>query len=169
MSDEGKYWYAAVTYRKERIIKERLDRMQIENFVPMREVVKEKDGRKIKTKALVIPGYVFIHTDPQTNKILSTEPSMGIRYLKQPQTDIPATIPPCQMRSFMLIVNLSETARLITHNLRRGDRVRVVKGPFAGIEGELIRISGHKRVVVRLNESLAVATTYIPGAFLERI
>jgi transcription antitermination factor NusG len=47
--------------------------------------------------------------------------------------------------------------------------VRIIKGSFAGIEGELIRIKGHKRVVVRLEGIAAVATTYIPASFLERI
>ena len=39
----------------------------------------------------------------------------------------------------------------------------VIKGEFAGIEGELIRIKGHKRVVVRLEGAFSLATTYIPG------
>jgi len=33
----------------------------------------------------------------------------------------------------------------------------------------LIRISGHKRVVIRMSDVLAVATTYIPAAFLEKV
>ena len=55
------------------------------------------------------------------------------------------------------------------HRLKRGDKVRIIKGDFAGIEGELIRMRGHKRVVVRLENVAALATTYIPASFLERI
>jgi hypothetical protein len=40
---------------------------------------------------------------------------------------------------------------------------------FAGIEGELYRIMGHKRVVVKLGNSLAVATSYIAKEHLERV
>ena len=54
-------------------------------------------------------------------------------------------------------------------NRRRGDKVCIIKGSFAGIEGELIRIKGHKRVVVLLEGVAAVATTYIPASFLERV
>ena len=38
-----------------------------------------------------------------------------------------------------------------------------------GVEGELIRIKGHRRVVVRLNDVISVATTYIPATMLEKI
>ena len=53
--------------------------------------------------------------------------------------------------------------------VRPGDRVRVTEGQFKGIEGELIRIKGHKRVVIRLQDVAALATVYIPGNFLEKI
>ena len=54
-------------------------------------------------------------------------------------------------------------------SLKKGDKVRVIKGDFAGIEGELIRVKGHKRVVVRLEGVVSLATAYIPGSFLEKI
>jgi transcription antitermination factor NusG len=47
--------------------------------------------------------------------------------------------------------------------------VRVIKGEFAGIEGELVRIQGHKRVVVRLEGLFSLVTTYIPSNFLETL
>ncbi|MFQ8804228.1 MAG: hypothetical protein ACLR1G_09415 [Alistipes indistinctus] len=47
--------------------------------------------------------------------------------------------------------------------------MRVTEGQFKGIEGELIRIKGHKRVVIRLQDVAALATVYIPGNFLEKI
>ena len=58
---------------------------------------------------------------------------------------------------------------VLPHDLRRGDRVRVVAGSFAGIEGELVRIAGHRRVVVRIDNLFTVATVYIPGSYLEKI
>ena len=45
----------------------------------------------------------------------------------------------------MFLLDFSEDAvQVLNENLRQGDRVRVIKGEFAGIEGELIRIKGHK-------------------------
>ena len=79
-------------------------------------------------------------------------------------------VPDKQMKDFMFLLDFSEEAVHVSNeNLRRGDRVRVIKGDFAGIEGELVRIKGHKRVVVRLEGLFSLATTYIPGSFLEKI
>jgi transcription antitermination factor NusG len=75
------------------------------------------------------------------------------------------------MRDFMLLLNFSDTTIKI-ENIRTNrecDRVRVTKGEFAGIEGELIRIKGHKRVVVRMEGLFSLATSYIPKEYLERI
>ena len=58
---------------------------------------------------------------------------------------------------------------MLNKDLKQGDRVRVVKGPLAGLEGELIRVRGHKRVVIRIEGVASIATTYIPGSHLERI
>jgi len=70
----------------------------------------------------------------------------------------------------MFILDFSEEAiRIENKDLKRGDRVRVIKGDFVGIEGELIRVKGHKRVVVRLEGIFSLATTYIPPSFLEKI
>jgi transcription antitermination factor NusG len=55
-------------------------------------------------------------------------------------------------------------------NLQGGEKVRVIKGEFAGIEGELYRIKGHKRVVVRLEGLASLAMgNYIAKECLERI
>ena len=47
MTEKDLFWYVAVTYRKEKIIKQELDKMQIEHFIPFREVTKERFGKKI--------------------------------------------------------------------------------------------------------------------------
>jgi hypothetical protein len=54
--------------------------------------------------------------------------------------------------------------------LTGGEKVRVIGGEYAGIEGEIYRIKGHKRVVVRLGRDLAVAAgSYIAKENLEKI
>lgn len=45
----------------------------------------------------------------------------------------------------------------------------MIKGPLSGLEGELVRLKGHKRVVIRLDGVASIATSYIPSSFLEKI
>jgi len=52
---------------------------------------------------------------------------------------------------------------------RQGKPVRVIDGPFAGVEGTIVRIQRNKRVVVKIEGVAAVAITFVPPSFLEEI
>jgi len=164
-------WYAArVKYQTERKMKIWLDKQTIENFIPFRTVLVERNGRKIKREKPIVPGLLFIRTTYQTACVLPVESTIKMVYLRNLESHQLLIVPDKQMQDFMFLLDFSEAAVQIENtNLRRGDRVRVIKGDFAGIEGELVRIKGHKRVVVRLEGLFSLATTYIPSAFLEKI
>jgi len=165
------HWYAAkVKYQTEKRIKSWLDEQTVENFIPFRTVLIERNGRKIKREKPIIPGLLFIRTDYQTACSLPNESRIKMVFLRNIENHQLLIVPDKQMLDFMFLLDFSESAvRIENANLKRGDRVRVVKGDFAGIEGELIRIKGHKRVVVRLEGLFSLATAYIPGAYLEKV
>ncbi|MBP5498693.1 MAG: KOW motif-containing protein, partial [Muribaculaceae bacterium] len=54
-------------------------------------------------------------------------------------------------------------------NLTKGDRVRVLAGPFAGAEGVFVRVKGDRRVVVTIEGVVAVATTFVHPSLIEKI
>ena len=92
------------------------------------------------------------------------------RYLRDRETGNFLIVPDKQMHDFMFLLDFSPSGiEVLNKNLKRGDRVRVIKGPLQGLEGELVRLMGHKRVVIRLEGVVSIATSYIPGSFLERI
>lgn len=164
-------WYAAkVKYQTERKVKAWLDEQAIENFIPFRNVLIEQNGRKIKKEKPIVPGLLFIRTNYQTAYALPVESKVKMIYLRDLESHQLLVVPDKQMQDFMFLLDFSEEAvRIDNGNLKRGDRVRVVKGDFAGIEGELVRIKGHKRVIVRLEGLFSLATTYIPPSYLEKI
>jgi transcription antitermination factor NusG len=164
-------WYAAkVKYQTERKMKAWLDAQAIENFIPFRKVLIERKGRRIKKEKPVVPGLLFIRTNYKTAYTLRLESKIRMRYIRNLDSNHFLVVPDKQMEDFMFLLDFSEAAvRIENTGMKRGDRVRVIKGDFAGIEGELIRIKGHKRVVVRLEGLFSLATTYIPASFLEKI
>ena len=118
----------------------------------------------------VIPNLVFIHTTLKTCMSLIQEYAFDMRYLRDRETGNLLIVPDKQMNDFMFLLDFSkEMVEVVNENLKKGDKVRVIKGDFAGIEGELIRVKGHKRVVVRLEGVVSLATAYIPSSFLEKI
>lgn len=50
----------------------------------------------------------------------------------------------------------------ISQKLREGQKVRVLSGTFAGVEGRVVRIKKSRRIMVELPGMLAVASTYVP-------
>lgn len=170
LSDNELHWYVANTCRQEKKIKQRLDSMGIENFIPFQQIARKIHGVDRLIEVPVIPNLVFIHTTLKISMALIQEYAFDMRYLRDRETGNFLIVPDKQMNDFMFLLDFSkEMVEVVNENLKKGDKVRVIKGDFAGIEGELIRVKGHKRVVVRLEGVVSLATAYIPGSFLEKI
>ena len=170
LSDNELHWYVANTCRQEKKIKQRLDSMGIENFIPFQQIARKIHGVDKLIEVPVIPNLVFNHTTFKSCMSLIQEYAFDMRYLRDRETGNFLIVPDKQMNDFMFLLDFSkEMVEVVNENLKKGDKVRVIKGDFAGIEGELIRVKGHKRVVVRLEGVVSLATAYIPGSFLEKI
>jgi transcription antitermination factor NusG len=169
--DETPHWYAArVKYQTEKKIKNWLEEKGTEHFIPFRTIMIEYKGKKKKKEKPLVPCIIFVYTTYHTALSLPVESGYSITYIRNLDTKKLQIVPDKQMQDFMFLLNLSEkTFKIGNANLRKGDKVRVVRGPFTGIEGELIRIKGHKRVVVRLEGVFSLVTAYIPGEYLEKI
>jgi transcription antitermination factor NusG len=165
------HWYAArVRYRTEKKIKKFLEEKEIKHFIPFQTVFRERNGKKIQREKPVISCLIFVNTDYATAVSIPGESGFTVSYIYNNDTKRFRIIPDKQMQDFMFLLDFSDSViRISNTNLRKGDRVRVIKGDFIGIEGELIRVKGHKRVVVRLEGLFSLATTYIPCEYLEKI
>ncbi len=164
-------WFAAYTRNNfARCIKRRLDDVGIECYLPIQTVERIYKGKKRHIETPLIPNVIFIRAEAQECFNIINELSLPMRYVTDRTSHRPIPIMDKQMDDFRFLTEMpDECITLINHSLTEGDRVRVINGPMKGIEGELIRIKGHKRVVVRINHTIAVATTYIPTTMLEKI
>ena len=164
-------WYVAHTrVNQELWIKKKLDELGIENFLPQEEQVRETPLGRKTIRVLLIHGMILIHTDKATSFSLINDHGLNIVYLKDIEGRHSLIVPDKQMHDFMFLLDFSPSGvEVLNKNLKRGDRVRVIKGPLQGLEGELVRLMGHKRVVIRLEGVVSISTSYIPGSFLERI
>lgn len=169
-SDSNINWYAAKSVSASvRRVKAFLVEHEVPHFMPFREVVAEKNGKRVKTMRPVAANYVFIHGTPELCRSLVADHSLPLSFLRNRTDGGLLEVPGKQMEDFMQLYDLSSKAFLILNdNLKVGDKVRITHGDFRGIEGELIRIKGHKRVVVRLQGLFSLAVnTYIPKEFIE--
>lgn len=164
-------WYVAYTrVNQELWVKKKLDELGVENFLPQEEQVRETPLGRKTIRVLLIHGMIFIRTDKSTSFSLINDYGLNIVYLKDIEGRHSLIVPDKQMQDFMFLLDFSTSGiEILNKNLKRGDRIRIIKGPLQGLEGELVRLMGHKRVVIRLEGVVSIATSYIPGSFLERI
>lgn len=169
--EKSKLWFAAkIKPHTEKKIKDYLLKTGIEHYIPFHTVVVLQNGQRKKKEKPVIPGLAFIYGERSCMLELSISSGFHFSFMRNLETKDLLIVPEKQMKDFMFVLDLSENAiPILNKNLRRGSRVRVIKGELAGIEGELIRIKGHKRVVVRLEGLFSLATAYVPKEFLEVI
>ena len=94
-------------------------------------------------------------------------------YIWDKSTRQPIFVADKQMQDFIQISRVMSDDVLylndITSRLREGQRVRVLEGPFKGVEGVVMRVKRSRRVVVAFPGLLAIATTYVQPQYLELI
>ena len=172
-----KYWFAARTLSKQEFaVKKRIENLNLEEgidvecYLPTRTVISQLKYRRKRSVVPVARGLIFIHATKQSACDIHNVYGVQVFYMKDFSTHSMLVVPDKQMHDFMFLLDFSPSGvEVLNKNLKRGDRVRVIKGPLQGLEGELVRLMGHKRVVIRLEGVVSIATSYIPGSFLERI
>ena len=101
----------------------------------------------------ILPSYIFVHTDRMTVKRMQSN-CIGKYYVYADRvTREPSVVPDKENPSVY----------------QKGDKVRVLDGPFKGAEGYVVRIKKDRRLVVTISGVAAIATSYIPMELLEKI
>lgn len=169
-------WYALrVTYGRELTLKSYLDSEGIENFIPMRYEFILKNERRVRKLVPAVHNLIFVYSS--RNRIDAMKELHGttlpIRYIMNRECHRPIIIPDSQMRSFIAISGNHDQALLYLDPsepaLRKGTRVRIIGGVFAGVEGEFVRVRNDRRVVVSIDGVMAVATTFIHPSLVKPI
>ncbi len=171
---EAKLWYAIrVTFNREMKVKDDLDLRGIESFIPMKYVMGTRRGRRVKKLVPSIHNLIFFHIEPSLMKEYKATTKLPIRYIMNPATKKPVVVPEQEMKNFIAVAGTyEEQLEYITPKpgqFTRGDKVRILGGPFEGAEGVLQRVKGDSRVIVTIKGLVAVATTTIHPSLLEKL
>ena len=174
-------WYPMrVTYGREVKVKEALDNLGIENFLPMHyELVDPGDGNKRRMLVPAIHNLIFVHDSREDITLLKTtrREFQPLRYITKHFAESVAdnilTVPETQMRNFMRVASVQDDSVIFLDNSdylsKVGRRVLITEGYFAGVEGVVKRIKKNKHVVVQLEGLAAVAVTYVPASCLRAL
>ena len=183
MCGDPKTWFPMrVTYQREMKVKAGLDRLGIENFVPMRYKVVESqnDGDSELRRVLVpaISNLIFVRSTQERlselkrrNKVL--EP---LRYMMDHTAageHTIMTVADREMENFMRVASRTDDSVMFLDNEtvlgKEGKRVEIMGGAFEGVTGVIRRVKRCKRVVVEIEGVASVAITWVPAGMLKEI
>ena len=176
MLDNQKYWFAARTRDKQEFaVRKSLDKLKseehldIDYYLPTRIVVSQLKYRRKRSEVPVIRNLVFICATKQTACDLANVYGVRLFYMKDLFTRSMLVVPHKQMQDFMFVMDLNpDGVSFDNGSLAVGHKVRVVKGDFSGIEGEVATEAGKTYVVIRIKDILT-ASVKIPKSYLKII
>lgn len=171
-----------VTYGREHKAGDYLEDHGIQTYIPMQKVVKRVDGHLRHLDETLMRNLFFAFgTEDELREYVFDNihlPFLRFYYRHYRSSDgeerkQPLVVPDRQMQDFRTIWESTEDDTIVAPGaLRRfqlGQPVRVVRGPFAGVEGRVARYKGQQRVGVILDGLLTAVTTYIPSPALETL
>ena len=165
-----KRWIAALVQScTEKRVGARLDKMEVENYIPTQTEIHQWSDRKKKIERIVIPMIVFIHTDEMTERRLRMQTYIR-KILSYPGQWKAAVIPDSQINRLKFMLRHAETSvELLEQSLQVGETVRVVRGPLKGLEGEICMAKDDKPMVAIRIDCLGYACVNIEKSDVEII
>lgn len=152
-------WYAVSTKsRQEKVVAAMLDYLAVTNFLPLVNEERRWSDRKQIVAMPLFQGYVFVQ--------ISLAAEAQLRVLK-----VPGVVDFVRNRTGPLDIperEIGDVKAVLSHGiacspcpfLKAGDRVRVIRGALAGIEGTLIRSGAQSKLVISvemIQRSVAVS------------
>lgn len=159
---------------------------ELDPYLPMRKI-RKYNNKNINnphfdfSEEPVHPGLLFVFTTHKEFKaLLDLQPPIDgltpfydhFRTNEFGRNDY-LTIPARQMESFRIIVESGIEDILIdqdkTPKYLKGDLVRVIDGPFKGVEGQVLNWKHQKRVFLKIAGIGCFGTAFVPECLIERI
>ena len=180
--DQNKSWYVfRASYGREDKASDFLVDDGTFVYIGKRFVRKQVDGKWKRVLETLIPNLLFAYTTAgKAEEYIKQTPALS--YLTyyynhldrtKNQKNPPLTVPRREMENFIRATsNKSEHLLFVEEvqcHYKGGEKVRVIDGPFRGVEGKVARVAGQQRVIISLSQVGLISTAYIPTAFLSII
>ena len=160
-----KNWYAIHTKSKhEKLISQLCSKRQIEAYLPVRKILKKWSDRKKMIEFPLFPGYIFVNIClNEKNNVLNLKGVVRIL-----GGSVPEIIPFEQLETLRKFEAADVEVDPYLH-LKPGNLVKVIKGPFRGSTGFLVRKQSKYRLCVNIKLIMQSASVEIDASDVEKI
>ena len=162
-----KYWYAVyVRSRHEKKVYHLFEEKGIESSLPLIKTTRQWSDRKKKVEVPLFRGYVFIRIDILKEKLNILKTDGVVKFIGIRKN--PSRIPDEQIHWVHMIVEKSDTVKN-EKEIPVGQKVRVLAGPFKGVEGVAMRSGNQSRLVVVIESIMNAFSVEISPNNLKKI
>ena len=159
--DHGSRWFAVWTRsRQEKVVAATLNRSGIPHYLPLKSELRKWSDRKQMVETPLFSGYLFVNINVMTSSRPQVLKVPGVGALVGNQMG-PLPIPDQQIEDIRKVLTAGVECS-VEPLLKEGDRVRVMHGALAGIEGTLVRTQSASRLLVSIEmirQSLSVSVS----------
>lgn len=151
------HWYVAiVNHNSEKSVSEKLTKIGVVNYLPVQSEVRVwRNGRKSTVDRIVIPSVVFVYcTEARRREIVGlpfifrfmTNKAGSINgFMQKPL----AVIPDYEIERLRFMLGQSDIpVEIAGGSYKKGDKVKVIRGSLAGLEGEVMDLNGAKSQLI---------------------
>lgn len=133
--------------KREKRLKESLDELEVENYLPLINEVRKWSDRMKKIEVPLFSGYLFAKVDPiEMEKILRIPEALKFVSVNGNRTDSVVSD-----KDIEVLRKLPEgNPELLNSNFHQGEKVKITNGHFIGQEGILVKNKGGKRLILRV-------------------
>ena len=170
MKEAKEYWFVGcVKSCQEKRVAEVLRAFGVDHYLAVKKVVRQWSDRRKVVDSLVIPRIIFVHcTEAKRLEVLKRIPALYC-FMCGPEKGKVARVPQKEMDDFMAMVEGStRPIGIESGEIAPGDMVRVITGPLAGNECEVVRMGSSHFYIVRL-PMLGAATMSVADDTVEKI
>jgi transcriptional antiterminator RfaH len=142
-------WYAIYTKaNNEKQIHRNLDRDHIESYLPLTKVLRQWSDRKKWVEEPLFRNYLFVRVSQVEYFNVLNFPGV-VSYVSfggQPQI-----IPVIQIAHIKKLIEQQEREVILSReHIEKGQNAEVLAGPFKGMTGEVVKICGNYRIIIRV-------------------
>ena len=146
-----KAWYVVQTKpRQEAMAAEQIANQAFEIYLPRISMKKRRRGKWQEVIEPLFPRYLFMRFDPESDNVAPIRSTKGITGLVKFGPHL-APVSDALIDSIRQEEDTEAGCHLPDQAIfKRGDRVEIMEGPFAGLQGLFQESSGEQRVIILL-------------------
>ena len=163
-------WYAVYTKSHfERKVNDILTKKKITTFLPLRRGKTRIAGFYRFTEIPLFRSYLFINISPNSEDYFNVLNTTGVSSIVR-KGNRPCPVPSEIIESLQkLVLKMNDQISVITH-IKRGERVKIIKGSLKGTVGEMLKVDNKRyKFVVNVDILGRAVEISIPPEYVDRM